>query len=111
MASPRSFPGNRPAWPTPWSPGTRDDLTDSFNAQLRRTGLSHVVVVSGMHLSILIWTVVSLLGPQRRRSALAGTILILLVMAMAGNTPSVVRAGILQLFLLFGPLVGGEGTV
>ena len=86
--------------------GDKDDLTDSFNAQLRRTGLSHVVVVSGMHLSILIWTVVSLLGPQRRRSALAGTILILLVMAMAGNTPSVVRAGILQLFLLFGPLVG-----
>ena len=86
--------------------GDKDGLTDQLDQDLRRTGLSHVVVVSGMHLSILIWTVVSLLGPNRRRSAAVGCALVLLVMAMAGNTPSVVRAGILQLFLLIGPLLG-----
>lgn len=86
--------------------GDKSGLSDSFTAQLRRVGLSHVVVVSGMHLSILIWSVVSLLGPGRRRSAVVGCALVLLVMAMAGNTPSVIRAGILQIFLLTGPILG-----
>ena len=86
--------------------GDKEGLTDQLDQDLRRTGLSHVVVVSGMHLSILIWTVTSLLGPYRRRSAAVGFALVLLVMAMAGNTPSVVRAGVLQIFLLAGPLLG-----
>ncbi len=86
--------------------GDKDGLSGELDAQLRRVGLSHVVVVSGMHLSILIWAVVWLLGPYRRRSAAAAFVLILLVMAMAGNTPSVIRAGVLQVFLLAGPLVG-----
>ena len=86
--------------------GDKTGLSDLLTAQLRRDGLSHLVVVSGMHLSILVWTVTFLLGPHRRRSAVVGGLLVLLVMAMAGGTPSVVRAGILQLFLLAGPLLG-----
>lgn len=86
--------------------GDKTGLDDSLSSQLRRDGLSHVIVVSGMHLSILVSVVVLLMGPNRKRSAVAGVLLILLVIVLAGTTPSVVRAGILQLSLLIAPILG-----
>ena len=50
--------------------GNRDNLTDHYTSSLQRTGLSHTVAVSGMHLSFLAALVSGLLGRGKRRSAL-----------------------------------------
>ena len=42
--------------------GNRDNLTDHYTSSLQRTGLSHTVAVSGMHLSFLAALVSGLLG-------------------------------------------------
>jgi len=70
-----------------------DPILDfSFKA----AGLSHIVVVSGMHLSFIL-TLPALFIKNRRRFSLAAIPLILFFMAVCGFSPSVCRAGIMHL--------------
>ncbi|MEG1430792.1 MAG: DNA internalization-related competence protein ComEC/Rec2 [Oscillospiraceae bacterium] len=88
--------------------GNRDGLSDAFDTALSRTGMSHAVAVSGMHISFLVAFIMLLLGSHRRRGALICVPLILLFMVTAGSTPSIVRAAVMQLILLAAPLLGRE---
>lgn len=88
------------------STGDRRFLTEAVTAKYRRAGVSHLLVVSGLHVALLCSAV-----PKRRRtarqrvaSALVRSILALFMMGIAGLGPSVVRAG-LTLLLLQGALV------
>lgn len=87
--------------------GNLTGLTDSFSSALARTGLSHTISVSGMHLTFLVG-VLLLLSGRGRRTALLGIPAILFFMAAVGNTPSVVRAGVMQILLLIAPLFRRE---
>ena len=87
--------------------GNRENLTDSFTTSLQRTGLSHTVAVSGMHLAFLAGMAVRLLG-RSRRSAGAVCLLVLLFCGVAGNTPSVLRAAVMIWMLQLAPLVDRE---
>lgn len=80
---------------------------DAMSSAMKTAGLSHVVAVSGMHVAFLI-AALGLLVRSRRRTALLGIPLILLFMAMVGFTPSVTRAGIMQILLLTAPLLHRE---
>ena len=88
--------------------GNRDKLTDSYTSSLQRTGLSHVVAVSGMHLAFLAGMVGWLLGKGRRRTALVCLPVMALFSMVAGNTPSVVRAAIMIMLLQVAPLFDRE---
>ena len=88
--------------------GNRDALTDPFTSSLQRTGLSHTVAVSGMHVAFLAELLSTLLGKGRRRTALVMIPSVLLFMVVAGNTPSVVRASVMILLLQIAPLLGRE---
>ncbi|NLT40537.1 MAG: DNA internalization-related competence protein ComEC/Rec2 [Clostridiales bacterium] len=67
---------------------------------LQRSGLSHLISVSGTHVSFLV-SLVSLTVLRRRRLAnLLSIPAVLLFMAMTGFSPGVVRAGIMQLFII-----------
>ena len=87
--------------------GDRTRLSDPFVSALSVSGLSHTVAVSGMHISFLVGFILLLTG-RKKRSALIAIPLVLLFMLVAGSTPSVVRAGILQNMLLLAPLLGRE---
>lgn len=77
------------------------------SSDIKTAGLSHVIVVSGMHLAFLMG-VLRLITGRRRAAAATGVPFILVFMAMAGMTPSVVRAGIMQILLLLAPLLRRE---
>ena len=79
---------------------------EDYNA-LCEAGLSHVVAVSGMHLSILAGFFFLLLG-RRRGAVIASFPLLFLFAAMTGFTPSVTRAVFMQLCLLSAPLFHRE---
>lgn len=73
--------------------GDRSALSDHDYINLKKSGLSHIIAVSGMHLMILVAFATRIFGKK------FGTILsipiVLLFACMAGNTPSVMRAAIM----------------
>ena len=104
----RSFPGDVSALVKALVTGNRDSLSDPFTSSLQRTGLSHTVAVSGMHVAFLAGALSLLLGRGRRRTALVLIPLVLLFMLVAGSTPSVVRASVMILLLEIAPLFDRE---
>ena len=80
---------------------------DALYTAMKRAGFSHIIAVSGMHVAFLV-SALSLLCGRRRRTAFLGIPAIIVFMAMVGFTPSVVRAGVMQILLLIAPLLGRE---
>ena len=99
-----AFPGDVSGLVSALVTGNRDNLSDPFTASLQRSGLSHTVAVSGMHLAFLAGLVSLLLGGWRRMAALVTIPVTLLFTLTAGCTPSVVRAAVMILLLHIGPL-------
>lgn len=88
--------------------GNRDSLTDEFTTSLERTGLSHMVAVSGMHLAFLASLLTALLGRGRRSTAVLTILWAVMFCGIAGNTPSVLRAAVMIVMLQLAPLLGRE---
>ncbi len=86
--------------------GERDLLYDDekLTSDMTASGILHIVSVSGMHVVFLAGFIVLMFG-NRPRTALITIPIILLFMAVIGFTPSVTRAGIMQIFLLTAPLL------
>ena len=82
--------------------GDRSGLSAQLRSAYRGAGLSHVLVVSGMHVSILCGDVLGRLLPNRKKRlrgytgrrvrALFSAVLALLLVGVTGFTPSVLRA-------------------
>lgn len=82
--------------------GDRTHLSKELRTAYRGAGLSHVLVVSGMHVSILCGDVLGRLLPSRKKRlrgytgrrvrALFSAVLALLLVGVTGFTPSVLRA-------------------
>ena len=87
--------------------GNRNELSSDVTlyTAMRRAGVAHIVAVSGMHVTFFASLLQMLF--RRRRLCLAVSLpAIALFMAVTGFTPSVVRAGIMQLLLLLLPESG-----
>lgn len=89
--------------------GDRTDISRDVGlvSAMERTGVSHIVAVSGMHISILAGALSAVLG-RRRRTALITAPVLLLFMGISGFSASVVRAVIMQFFVLFAPFFDRE---
>ena len=76
---------------------------------MTQAGVAHLFAVSGLHCAFLV-SLLGLLLPVRRRALGAGLSMAVLLfyMVMVGLTPSVVRACIMQIFLLAAPLLHRE---
>ena len=85
--------------------GDRSGISEEMSDEFSEAGVSHLFAVSGLHCAFLLTLLSLLIGPQRRRLlAAAGTAVLVFYMFMVGLTPSVVRACIMQFFLLLAPL-------
>ena len=80
---------------------------DALCTAMSTAGFVHIVAVSGMHVGFLA-AMLRMLTGRRRISAFLGIPTIVVFMAMAGFTPSVVRAGFMQIVLLLAPLLRRE---
>ena len=82
--------------------GDRSYLSSAMRSAYRGAGLAHVLVVSGMHVSILCGDILSTLLPyeweqsyrRRRCRAVFRSLLAFLLMGVTGFTPSVCRAAV-----------------
>ena len=80
--------------------GDRGSMDYETNTALRLSGISHIVAVSGLHVSIL-FSVVFALGLHRGwPTALIGIPVLVLFAAVAGFSPSITRACIMQILMI-----------
>ncbi len=80
--------------------GNRDHVTDAETRDFRRMGVSHLLVVSGTHFAVVVTMcefALRKLKLSRRVRSFINIAVILMFMALTGFSPSVVRAGIMQL--------------
>ena len=105
----RCFPGDVAPLMKALLTGDRTEyyLDDGLYSAMRTAGFVHIIAVSGMHVAFLV-SLLRLLSGRRRITAFLGIPLIAVFMAMAGFTPSVVRAGCMQILLLLAPLLRRE---
>lgn len=87
--------------------GDRTLLSDTLETELTETGLRHVVAASGLHVHLL-FAALCLLPVGRRGRGILLLPLLLGFAALAGFTPSVCRAALMEGILLFGPLFDRE---
>ena len=104
----RIFPADLSGFLTALLTGDKGALSPGIYAAFQRSGLSHVIAVSGLHISFLAGLLAALFGKRSRLSALIGPPLMFFFAAMAGNTPSALRAAFMASLLLIAPLVGRE---
>ena len=94
------FPEDAAAFAKALLVGEREGLDYQTETAFRVTGISHVVAVSGLHVTIL-FTLIFTLGLHRRwLTALIGVPALLLFAAVAGFSPSITRACIMQILMI-----------
>lgn len=89
--------------------GDRTHLTDNFYSNLKSAGVMHVMVVSGMHLSIIVafmLYVVKKFLYNRFLKAFVIFITVVSVAAVCGFTMSIMRAGITYILIALALLIG-----
>lgn len=88
--------------------GDRSDVDYETNTAFKVSGISHIIAVSGLHVSILFAVVLLLSGRQRYLTAILGIPVLLLFAAVAGFTPSITRACVMQLIMIIAMLTNRE---
>ena len=75
--------------------GDRSKMSTADYQNLKKAGLSHIVAVSGMHLMFLVAFLTQIFG--KRWGTILSVPVVLFFACMAGNSPSVMRAGIMTI--------------
>ncbi len=104
----RSFPGDTVAFARALLLGDSSLLSYEEDTAFKISGIRHIIAVSGLHVSILMSFVYLFAGRRRVMSALVGIPVLFLFAAVAGFTPSVVRACIMQALMLLALLFDKE---
>lgn len=88
--------------------GDKGELSFQQQNDLSISGISHVVAVSGMHISLLVALVLWLCGSRKKLAAFVCLFVMLFFAAMLGFVPSATRAVIMHSLLIFAPLLQRE---
>ncbi|MCL2301184.1 MAG: ComEC/Rec2 family competence protein [Firmicutes bacterium] len=87
--------------------GDVSGLSWTVREDFRQSGTSHIFSVSGLHMSLLAWSVFRLLRAlkcPRKASALLAGAFVVFFMALTGFSAPCVRSGVMMLLLLAGEL-------
>ncbi len=88
--------------------GDAGKLTYETDTAFKVSGIRHVIAVSGLHVSILFSLIYMLSGRRRYLTAILGLPLLFLFAAIAGFTPSVVRACVMQGLVILAIMLNRE---
>lgn len=83
--------------------GNKDALSDEFYKDIKKTGMSHIMAVSGFHISIICGSIMLLLRKlkiNRKYSSIIGMASVITLAAVSGFSGSILRAG-LMFFIIF----------
>lgn len=88
--------------------GDKSLLSDGDYAVLQRSGVAHIVAVSGLHLSFFAGLLALFFRRHSKIGAALTILLVFLFAAVTGFTPSVLRAAFMVSMTLLAPLLGRE---
>lgn len=88
--------------------GDRSDVDYQTNTAFKVSGISHIIAVSGLHVSILFSVIFLISARKRFLTALLGIPVLLLFAAVAGFTPSITRACVMQILMILAMLLNRE---
>lgn len=94
--------------------GLRQDMGDELNDVFMKTGTVHLLAISGLNVGLLVFLVMLIFRIARipKKVNILLTICLLVFYAILTNgTPSVIRATIMSIALLFGLLIGRETSL
>ncbi len=104
----RIFPADTVAFAKALLIGDTSELSYEAVTALKTSGVYHIVAVSGMHVSILFALVYMLCGKHRFFTAVFGIPVLCLFAAVAGFSPSIVRACVMQVLMIIALLANQE---
>ena len=104
----RIFPQDAFAFAKALLIGDRSGIDYETNTAFRLSGISHIIAVSGLHVSMLFGIIYLFSGRKKVILCFLGFPVLLLFAGITGYTPSVVRACIMQGFMLLALLVNRE---
>ena len=87
--------------------GDRSELDESITRDFRRAGLSHMLAISGMHLSVIMGCIVmfaDLFSLDKRWSSAVVIVICICYIFIAGASSSILRAGIMFIIMSMGSL-------
>ncbi len=102
------FPQDAAAFAKALLLGDRSGITYETSTAFKVSGISHIVAVSGLHVSILFSVVYLICGRKRIPVFLIGLPSLILFAAVTGFSPSVTRACIMQALVLLAMLTDKE---
>lgn len=102
------FPGESGAFASALLLGERSGVTYEMDTAFKVSGISHVIAVSGLHVSILFGLIYTLLVKRRVLSCVVGIPALFLFAAIAGFSPSITRACIMQSLMLLAMMLDKE---
>ncbi len=91
--------------------GDRSYLSDELYNAVKNSGVSHVMVVSGLHLSIImsaVYSLISVFGKNRFAKAVVSVLAVLFISAVCGFTMSIMRAGLMFIVAALAPILGRD---
>ena len=88
--------------------GDTSDINYETNTALKVSGIRHVIAVSGLHISIAFGLLYLLAGKKKVLTAMIGIPAVIVFAAIAGFTPSVTRACIMQILMMLALLFERE---
>lgn len=86
--------------------GDKSGMPPDDAQALKKSGLSHIAAVSGMHIGFLVGFFYMIFG--RRAGSILSIVAILLFIPMAGASPSVIRAGLMYILASVSFCIGRE---
>lgn len=88
--------------------GSKRSMPEDIANDLSVAGLTHIVALSGFNVTIIIMAITAILSCflHKKKIFLIGILLVLAFVVMTGASPSVIRAGIFSLLILFGRTLG-----
>lgn len=92
--------------------GERTDISDDINDAFRTSNLTHMLAVSGAHISYIVAGLTILLSKTDKRTSKIFTIIFLIFfMGLTKYTPSVERASIMYIFIIISSLVHRKSDI
>ncbi len=88
--------------------GDKESFTDEMKNNFADCGISHIVAISGMHMSILIMFIMRLgrfFGIRRKLRSLCAIVVILCYISILGFVPSAIRAAVMGIAVMSAELI------
>lgn len=92
--------------------GLKRAIPSDFMERLRIIGLSHIMVISGFHVAVMIKIFQSITTSWSKKLVfLIGSLFLISFVVLTGGAPSVVRASIMAWLFLLAPILGRKGRI